>query len=60
MSYTPNPDEPTEPVDEEDASTAAAEFRALKLKLNRVAAAAYGQVAANAQQTANTAVIPLY
>ncbi len=31
MPYTPNPQDPTQPVDTVDASTAAAEFRALKL-----------------------------
>lgn len=36
MTYIPNPDDATQPTDGEDASTAAAEFRALKAKVNNL------------------------
>lgn len=36
MAYVPDPTDPTQPVDTVDISTAAAEFRALKLALNKL------------------------
>jgi hypothetical protein len=39
MAYTPNPDDATQPTDNTDSETAQAEFRAIKTKLQTLAAA---------------------